>query len=950
MAKTDYKTTLNLPATDFPMKANLAQREPQILEMWQKQDVHGKLRKQRAGRERWVLHDGPPYANGDLHIGHALNKILKDVVVKCATLNGYDSPYVPGWDCHGLPIEVNVEKKLGRPKTKEEAAKFRVACREYAQKWLDVQREGFKRMGVIGNWDDPYITMDFKAEANIVRALAQVYKNGHIERGYKPVNWCLNCQSALAEAEVEYKDKVSPSISVGFPLPEEQEAEFFKRCGAEAGGEGQIMFVIWTTTPWTIPSNRTVTLNPKLSYTLVQTEKDGKKMRLLLSSKLKDELLEKYGLPLQASLAEVTGEQLEKLVLRHPYYEGRDSLVTLGDYVSDEEGTGLVHSAPAYGLDDFHMGNKYGLELDNPVSDYGKFAADRELVGGWHIFKQEKELIQLIADKGCLIHNEEYEHQYPHCWRHKTPVIYRATRQWFISMTKADLIGKVLKETAKVRWTPAWGQNRIELMMKNRPDWCISRQRHWGVPIPFFVHKETDEPHPQTDEITERVASLIEKKGVDAWYETTAEELLDTDSGDYTEYIKGDHVLDVWFDSGSTHYSILRQREDLMYPATMYLEGSDQHRGWFQSSILCGVAMDEIAPYKEVLTHGFTVDSEGHKMSKSIGNVIEPGEVINRLGADVLRWWVISSDYANEMVISQDILNSAGDIYRKIRNTLRFLLANLHDFDPAKHSVKPEEMLSLDKWLLSRGLGIQEELKKLFYDYNYPVACRKIHSFCVRELGGFYLDIVKDRQYTMHKESKARRSAQTAMFHTLEAVVRWITPILSFTAEEVWQLIPGKRDSTVLTTEWYDGLVDLQQAKSSISDAEWQDILAVKEQLNRVVEGMRGSGALGAALEANVVLYCDDKLMATLAKLEDELKFFLITSAASLQELSKAGGEGAVDTGIDGLKLKVETSPHDKCVRCWHRCEDLGQNKEHPELCGRCVSNLSAPGEERKHG
>ena len=944
---------MNLPHTDFAMKANLPQREPAMLEEWDKKNIYQQIRAARKGRELWILHDGPPYANGRLHLGHAVNKILKDVISKCATLNGYDSPYVPGWDCHGLPIEVNVEKDIGRPKNEEEAAKFRAACRKYASKWLDIQREEFKRMGVIGNWDDPYITMDYKVEADIVRSLATVYKNGHIEQGYKPVNWCLDCQSALAEAEVEYKDKVSPGISVGFPLAEDEEAEFFNRCGKEPSGEGEIMFVIWTTTPWTIPANRAVTLNPDLNYTLAQTEKDGRKLRLLFSSKLYEVLLEKYGLENQGVLAQVDGRRMEKLNLKHPYYKGRSSMVILGDYVDEEEGTGMVHSAPAYGLDDFIMGKRYGLELDNPVNDYGKYALDREIIGGWHIFKNEKDLVELIRKSGSLINEEKHHHQYPHCWRHKTPTIYRATRQWFISMTKEDLIGKVLKQTPKIRWTPSWGQNRIELMMKNRPDWCISRQRHWGVPIPIFTHKESGEAHPKTLVLLEKVAQAIEKEGVDAWHKMDPSSLLEDEA---KNYVKGKHILDVWFDSGSTHYSVLRQRDELKYPATMYLEGSDQHRGWFQSSILCGVAMDSTAPYQEVLTHGFTVDSKGHKMSKSLGNVIEPGEVINRLGADVLRWWVISSDYANEMVISKDILNSAADIYRKIRNTLRFLLANLHGFDPDKNMLEPKDMLSLDKWLLSRTLALQNELKQLYYDYDYPTACRKIHSFCVHELGGFYLDIIKDRQYTIYKDNPARHSAQSAIFHCLEALVRWVNPILSFTSEEVWRHIPGTRETTVFTSEWYEGLFSLADMDSEFSDEEWDTILKVKEQVNKVIEDRRqgGKDKIGAGLEAEIKLFCDDKLRQILSKLDDELKFFFIVSKAGLHNIKDK--RNAVATAMPSLFVDLSPIKGEKCVRCWHRFADtdtdegLGKDPQHPDLCRRCVKNLSAPGETRLHG
>lgn len=947
----DYRPTLNLPATDFRMKGNLAQREPQIIARWEEIDIYKKIRKARQGRKKWVLHDGPPYANGRLHLGHAVNKILKDVITKCFSLSGYDSPYVPGWDCHGLPIEVNVEKKLGRPQDKQQAQKFREKCREYAARWLDIQRNEFKRMGVIGDWENPYITMDYKVEADIIRSLATIYKNGHIKPGYKPVQWCLHCQSALAEAEVEYKDKKSPSISVGFPLAEKNEAAFWEKLSTANAfinnkGAGQIMFVIWTTTPWTIPANSAVTLNPNVEYALVQTQNPCKNnpIRLLVAAELVDNLLKKYDMPNKGVLAKVYGKSLEGLLLCHPYYE-RESLVTLGDYVTIETGSGLVHSALAYGLDDFFMGKQYKLKMENPVNGYGKYESDTPLVGKWHIFKDEDKLIDLIQKSGCLIHKEDYHHQYPHCWRHKTPTIYRATSQWFISMTKKGLMDKVLKETSKVRWTPSWGQERIEGMMTNRPDWCISRQRHWGAPIPFLVHKQTEEPHPRTVELLKDISQRIEQQGVDAWHQLEVKDLLGDKSD---EYIKVDHILDVWFDSGTTHFSVLRRRPELPYPANMYLEGSDQHRGWFQSSILAGVAMDEKAPYKEVLTHGFTVDSQGHKMSKSLGNIIEPSEVINNLGADLLRWWVTSSDYSNEMVISEDILNSTGDIYRKIRNTLRFLLANLHDFNPDKHIMKPHKMLSLDQWLVDRTLGLQEELKEDFVNYRYPAACRKIHSFCVRELGSFYLDIIKDRQYTIHKDAPARRSAQSAIFLVLEALTRWLAPVLSFTAEEVWSHIPGERDESVFTAEWYEGLCALPELDSALSRKDWEKIISVKENVNRLMEEQRKEEVIGSSLEAEVVLYCDEELSSILTKLDDELRFVFITSKAQIKAKVAAPSE-AVQTSIEGLLLESKPSGHIKCIRCWHRCEDIGNDTTHPDICKRCISNLEAPGETRKH-
>ena len=927
------------------MKGNLPQREPEILKKWEEINLYQKVGQARAGCEKWILHDGPPYANGRLHIGHAVNKILKDVVVKSRILSGYDSPYLPGWDCHGLPIEVNVEKKEGRPRTLQEKAIFRQKCREYASHWLNVQREEFKRMGVMGNWKNPYITMDFQVEANIIRALAAIYKNDHIQQGYKPVQWCLHCGSALAEAEVEYKAKTSPGIYVGFPLPREREKEFAKcfsgglKEGSELKGEGTILFTIWTTTPWTIPANRAVSLNPQLDYMMVQTRKNERPLRLILAAELVDPLMEKYGLAIEKKLATAKGKDLEGIELKHPYYP-RSSLVTLDDYVDTETGTGLVHSAPAYGVEDFVMSKAYKLELDNPVNDDGYYETGTDKVGGWHIFKDENRLIELIEASGFLIHQENYEHQYPHCWRHKTPTIYRATTQWFISMEK--LIEQVLKETPQVRWVPKWGKERIEEMMKNRPDWCISRQRHWGVPIPFLVHKETRQPHPRTPELLEEIACLIEKKGIEAWYDLKAEDLLDDE-----DYEKDKHILDVWFDSGTTHFSVLRQRKELHYPAEIYLEGSDQHRGWFQSSLLAGVAMDGKAPYKEVLTHGFAVDGEGRKMSKSIGNIIEPQEIISQMGADILRWWVLSTDYANEIAISQSILSSHKDVYRRIRNTARFLLANLHDFDPDKDRLDSSELLSLDRWIMDKALRVQEELKSDMLNHLYSHACRKIHNFCVRELGSFYLDIIKDRQYTTPTASKVRRSAQTAIFHILETLVRWLSPLLSFTAEEIWQYIPGSRDNTVFTSVWYDQLVPLAE-DDFLNYFEWQQLLRVKEEVNRLMEEKRAAKEIGSSLEAEAVLFCDEKLLSALEKLGEELRFVLITSAAGLKPMEQASSD-SYPTTMDGLKLGISKSNYEKCVRCWHRVADRGEDKAHPELCLRCVTNLKSPGEVRAH-
>ena len=939
----NYRATLNLPRTDFAMRANLPQREPAILQSWQKMDIYARLRAERKGKPKWVLHDGPPYANGRLHLGHALNKILKDMIVKSYSLSGYDAPYVPGWDCHGLPIEVNVEKKLGRPKSAEERRQFRRACRDYANHWLDVQREEFKRMGVLGDWDNPYITMDAQVEANIIRALGQVYVNGHLQAGHKPVQWCLECSSALAEAELEYAAKTSTAIDLGFPLPKEEETRL-ANIVANLGQAGTpILFVIWTTTPWTLAANRAVTLNPELDYALLQAEHRGRPIRLVVAAALVEKLTTKYALKQVKSLAITKGARLEGLRLQHPLYE-RSSLVTLGTYVDTETGTGLVHSAPAYGLDDFNLGQRYDLPLDNPVNDAGYYAKDYPLVGGWHIFKDEDKIVDLLAKQGYMFHISPYEHQYPHCWRHKKPTIYRATHQWFISMNQAGLIDKVLQQTPLVKWVPAWGKERIEGMMRSRPDWCISRQRHWGVPIPFFIHRETGQPHPATAQHLEQLAQRMETVGLEAWYDLQPAEFLGEQADDYR---KSQHILDVWFDSGTTHYSILRQLPALQYPADLYLEGSDQHRGWFQSSILAGVAMDDHAPFKGVLTHGFAVDGEGRKMSKSIGNIVEPQQVINKLGADVLRLWVAATDYTNELAISDTILAATSDMYRRIRNTMRFLLANLHDFDPAVHCLAPDQMLSLDRWILDHTLRLQEELKRHYLAYQYLIAARKLHGFCVNELGGFYLDIIKDRQYTAAAASPMRRSAQTAIMHITESMVRWLAPMLSFTAEEIWQHMPGQRAPSVMLTEWYEQLVPMTETERPTRD-QWQTILQVKQCINKLIEERRNAKTLGSALEAELDLFGSGAVYDALQCLDDELRFILITSAAAIKPLAEAPAD-AIATSIPELKLRLSVSSHPKCPRCWHRVA-RGQNKEHPQLCARCIANAYGQGETRKHG
>ncbi len=937
---TDYKHTLNLPKTDFPMKANLAEREPQWLAHWEAIDLYGKQRAARAGRPTFILHDGPPYANGDIHIGHAVNKILKDIIVKSRNLAGFDAPYIPGWDCHGLPIELMVEKKIGKAGDKVSATEFRAACRAFAAQQVDGQRRDFKRMGVFGDWDRPYLTMDPKVEANILRALGRIYANGHITRGFKPVHWCVDCGSALAEAEVEYEQRVSPAIDVRFSAVDSQDV--LARIGAPQA-RLNVTVPIWTTTPWTLPANQAVALHPELDYVLVEVADSGE--GLVLAEALYERALKRYGIDQAKVVARFTGSALEGVKLQHPFLE-RQVPVVLGEHVTTEAGTGAVHTAPGHGLDDYLVGQRYGLPTENPVGGNGVFLPDTPFFAGQHVFKANDEVVRVLTERGKLLKHERYEHSYPHCWRHKSPIIFRATPQWFISLDKEGLREQALAAISRVTFTPAWGQARIDGMVRNRPDWCISRQRLWGVPIAFFVDKKTGEPHPRTLELIEQVAQRIEQGGIEVWDELDPRELL----GDEAEqYEKVSDILDVWFDSGVTHASVLEHRERHAVPADLYLEGSDQHRGWFQSSLLTSVAMRGDAPYRGVLTHGFTVDAQGRKMSKSLGNVIAPQKVMNSLGADILRLWVASVDYSGEIPVSDEILKRLADAYRRIRNTARFLLANLNGFDPARDLVPNERMLPLDRWAVDRALELQKVVTKAYEDYEFHVVYQRVHNFCTVDLGSFYLDIIKDRQYTTQTESLARRSAQTALYHIVEALVRWIAPVLSFTADEIWQHIPGKRSESVFLEEWYAGLSPL--GESDLDRAFWDTVIEVRQAVAREIEKARNADLIGGSLEAEIDLYCEPKLKAQLERLEDELRFVLITSYARVHDIADRPADAAPSKLDDGSELYVRVTPsaHGKCERCWHRREDVGAHAEHPTLCGRCVENVAGQGEQRKY-
>lgn len=935
----DYKNTLNLPKTTFPMKANLANREPVLLRRWQESDLYAKIRTHNAGKPKYILHDGPPYANGEIHIGHAVNKILKDIIIKSRTLSGFDAPYIPGWDCHGLPIELNVEKKIGKV-GRVNATTFRKACRDYAYKQVERQKTDFIRLGILGDWQSPYLTMDFQFEADIIRALGKIVANGFLSKGEKPVYWCTECASALAEAEVEYQDKRSMAIDVRFRI-EDENALFNRFSSGKNTGIGIISVVIWTTTPWTLPANQAVALNPKLQYVIVQCESANGSERLIVSEALLDGVMQRWSINNYQILGVCQGLELEGLMLRHPFYE-RSVPIIVGEHVTLEAGTGAVHTAPGHGLDDFVVGNRYGLSIDSPVGSNGCFLPDTPIFAGENVWKANDHVLTVLKSNDSLVFDETIQHSYPHCWRHKAPVIFRATPQWFIEMDKTHLRQLALEKISGVKWIPEWGKARIEGMVEKRPDWCVSRQRAWGVPITVFIHKETGELHPETTSLFAAIAKRVEQCGIDAWFDIDPKELLGETANDYEPVYD---TLDVWFDSGVTHYCVLQRSEHLQFPADLYLEGADQHRGWFQSSLLTSTAINGEAPYRSVLTHGFIVDAAGMKMSKSKGNVIAPQKIIKTLGADILRLWVAATDYRTEMNVSDEILKRTSDAYRRIRNTSRFLLGNLNGFDPSNHQVASNSMLALDRWAVDRAWQLQQEIIQYYDTFQFHLIYQRIHTFCSIDLGGVYLDIIKDRLYTTPSNSVSRRSAQTAMYHIVEALCRWIAPILTFTADEINSQIPGERTESPLLCTWYTDLAPFADDEPLDRDF-WSEVIAVRTDVSRELETLRKNGEIGSSLMANVDLFCTPSLGKKLLKLKDELRFVLITSCAELHIIDSKP-EDVIDVGRNDLWLKVVATKNQKCVRCWHHREDVGTNSEHPELCSRCVDNVAGNGETR---
>ena len=924
---TDYSKTVNLLESPFPMRGNLAKREGGWLKSWYEHKRYEKLREIAQGRPKFILHDGPPYANGDIHIGHAANKILKDIILRSKTLAGFDAPYVPGWDCHGLPIELMVEKLHGKDIP---AARFRELCREYAKEQIARQKKDFMRLGVMGDWAHPYLTMDFQTEAETVRALGEIYLAGYLYRGEKPVQFCLDCGSSLAEAEVEYKDKISPAVDVAYRFKDN--AALARAFGlSEIGGEA--FAVIWTTTPWTLPASQAISAGADVVYQLIDTPKG----KLVLAKDLAEEALKRYGFDNSAVLAETGGAKLENLHLEHPFLE-RDIPMLNGDHVTTEAGTGLVHTAPSHGLDDYFVCLKYGIELDNPVNGEGRYRSDVPRVAGLTVWEANPVITEWLQENGRLLANTKIEHSYAHCWRHKTPLIYRATGQWFIGMDKAGHDGKTLRNKAMkavddTEFFPAWGRARLEAMIEGRPDWVVSRQRYWGTPMTFFVHKESGELHPKSAELLEEVAKRIEKKGIEAWFSLDAKELLGEEAADYE---KLNDTLDVWFDSGSTHFSVLKQREELAWPADLYLEGSDQHRGWFQSSMLIGCATVGRAPYKQLLTHGFVVDQNGRKMSKSLGNVVAPQEVYNEFGADILRLWTASTDYSGELAISKEILKRVTESYRRIRNTLSFLFANLSDFSPIEHAVPQDQMVEIDRYAMILARQLQERLAGDFYPrYAFHFAVKDIVAFCSEDLGAFYLDILKDRLYTTQVDSHARRSAQTALYHITRSLVLLISPILCFTGEEAWDIIGGGEEDSVLFHTWHE-FPSINEKSEEALLKKWQAVREVREAVTAAIEPLRADKSVGSSLQAEVAVTAPDTLAGYLKALGEELRFALLVS-----EVSVAKG--------DELTVAAKVSGGEKCERCWHYTDDVGSVAAHPTLCARCAENVSGKGETRHY-
>jgi isoleucyl-tRNA synthetase len=920
----EYKDTLNLPATDFPMKANLYQREPEMLAKWQAQDLYGQMERAGEGRPLYVLHDGPPYANGHIHIGHALNKILKDFVLRVKRMQGFHAPYVPGWDCHGLPIELQVEKNLGSKKSQVTKLEMRKLCREYAAKFVAIQKEEFKRLGIQGDWENPYLTMNYEYEGLTAGELAKFAHNGGLYRGRKPVHWCSSCVTALAEAEVEYADHTSPSIYVRFALRDDVSSAIPALAGKQA------YVVIWTTTPWTIPANLAVALHPEFDYVALETERGV----LIVAEGLKDAFLEAVGLT-GTVIATFKAGLLERKACQHPFYD-RDSIILLGEHVTLEAGTGCVHTAPGHGQEDYELALKEGLEVYNPVDNYGKYLSTVEFFGGQQVFAANQSVIDKLTETGALLQTSRISHSYPHCWRCKKPIIFRATEQWFISMKANDLRRKALEAIDQVQWIPRWGRERIYGMIENRPDWCVSRQRSWGVPITAFSCTACGE-YVADGAIMDHVAAIFKEHSSDVWFDWNAEQLLPAGTKCPTcgavAFEKENDILDVWFDSGVSHAAVLEPDPKLSSPADMYLEGSDQHRGWFHSSLLESVGSRGVAPYKAVLTHGFVLDGKGRKMSKSDGNVVAPEDVIKKFGADVLRLWCSAQDYRDDNRISEEILTRVSEAYRRIRNTCRYILGSISDFEPATETVSYAEMPEIDRWALHQLELLKERVLTAYQEFAFHVIYQDVNAFCTVEMSSFYLDILKDRMYTSKADSLSRHSAQTVLHEILETLLRLLAPVLSFTADEAWQHMPARKEQSVhlsafppLHPEWKnDSLVE-----------RWDRIMRVRADVSKAMELARAAKIIGHPLDAGVTIAAQPELLDFLKEHEDELQSIFIVSKVTLVE--DLSGEFWASENIEGLKVQVAAAPGEKCERCWCYSEELGTVEEHPTICPKCTA------------
>lgn len=953
----DYKNTLNLPETPFPMRGNLPKREPGWVQEWEEKKVYQAVRQASAGRPAFILHDGPPYANGDIHIGHAVNKVLKDIILKSRSMAGFDAPYVPGWDCHGMPIEIQIEKKYGKNLP---VAEVQAKARAYALEQIDRQRADFKRLGVLGDWDNPYLTMNFANEANELRALARIMDKGYVFRGLKPVNWCFDCGSALAEAEVEYADRKDPAIDVAFPFAEK--AKLAKAFGLDSIDDGAV--VIWTTTPWTIPSNQALNVHPELTYALVKLAEPLPTGPLLLLAKDRVKPCLEHWKRDGVIIAECAGQALSHIAFHHPLAKadsGYDRLspIYLGDYVTVDTGTGIVHSAPAYGIEDFQSCKANGMsdhQFISPVMGDGKYASSLPLFGGQTIWEANPEIVKALEAAGTLLLVEQHVHSYMHCWRHKTPIIYRATSQWFAGMDReprdksGTLREKALAGIDNTGFYPAWGRARLHAMIANRPDWTLSRQRQWGVPMAFFVHKETGELHPRTVELLEQIAQRVEKDGIEAWQSLDPKELLGDEAA---QYEKNRDTLDVWFDSGTTHFTVLGGKDHatqgshsdtLRWPADLYLEGSDQHRGWFHSSLLTSSMLFGEPPYKNLLTHGFVVDGQGRKMSKSLGNVIAPQKVSDSLGAEIIRLWTASTDYSGELSISDQILKRVVEGYRRIRNTLCFLLGNLSDFDASKDMVATADLFEVDQFAIAFTKDMQREILGHYEKFDFHPAMARLQIFCSEDLGAFYLDTLKDRLYVTGKDSLARRSAQTALLHITLSLLKLLAPVLSFTAEEAWTELQkstlrntDNARTTTIFTELFHALPDVSDHTALTT--KWQRLLEIRAELNRQLEDVRSAGGIGSSLQAEVDIFADGLDLDILQSLNDDLRFIFIVSRATVH----AGTAG------EGVKFTITPSEHRKCERCWHYREEVGSIADHPDLCSRCDDNLHHDGEDRHY-